>query len=190
VWRESRTRPSFLFEEHKEEKISERLRVNTRIRAREVLLIGADGRRIGVKPLQEALTIATTEGMDLVEVDPVADPPVCRLLDYGKFRYEQAKRERAARKRQRTVEIKEVRLRPKIGEHDLRIKVKAARRFLEEGNRVKVTLRFRGREWTHSDIAEDLLKQVATMLEDAAEIEETPSTTGRDMTMLLTPRKK
>ncbi|MGC8873370.1 MAG: translation initiation factor IF-3 [Chloroflexia bacterium] len=170
--------------------MSERLRINTRIRAREVLLIGADGRRIGVKPLQEALSIAAAEGMDLVEVDPVAEPPVCRLLDYGKFRYEQAKKERAARKKQRTVDIKEVRLRPKIGEHDLQIKIRAARRFLEEGNRVKVTLRFRGRESAHTDIAEDLLKQVATMLEDVAEVEESPASTGRDMTILLTPRKK
>lgn len=128
--------------------------------------------------------------MDLVEVDPVAEPPVCRLLDFGKFRYEQAKREKAARKRQRTVDIKEVRVRPKIGEHDLQIKVNAARRFLQEGNRVKVTLRFRGREWAHTDIAQDLLKKVAAMLEDAAEIEQTPSSSGRDLTMLLTPRKK
>ena len=169
--------------------ISDKLRVNTRIRASEVLLIGADGRRIGVKPLQEALDLAAQEGMDLVEVDPQADPPVCRMLDYGKYRYEQTKRERAARKRQRMVEIKEVRLRPKIGDHDLQIKVAAARRFLEEGNRVKVTMRFRGREWTHSDIAETLLRQIATMLEDVAEVEQVPSSGSREMTMLLSPRK-
>ena len=133
--------------------------------------------------------MAVQEGMDLVEVDPQASPPVCRLLDYGKFRYEQTKRERAARKRQRMVEIKEVRLRPKIGEHDLQIKVSQARKFLEEGNRVKVTLRFRGREWTHTDIAEDLLKQVATMLEDSAVVEQQPTSGGRDLVMLLAPRK-
>jgi translation initiation factor IF-3 len=165
------------------------LRVNTRIRAPEVLLIGPDGRRIGVKPIQDALNLAAQEGMDLVEVDPQASPPVCRLLDYGKFRYEQTKRERAARKRQRMVEIKEVRLRPKIGEHDLQIKVGQARRFLEEGNRVKVTLRFRGREWTHTDIAEDLLKQVATALEETAVVEQEPVAGGRDLVMLLAPRK-
>ena len=133
--------------------------------------------------------MAAQEGMDLVEVDPQASPPVCRLLDYGKFRYEQTKRERAARKRQRMVEIKEVRLRPKIGEHDLQIKVSQARKFLEEGNRVKVTLRFRGREWTHTDIAEDLLKQVAVMLEDSAVVEQQPTSGGRDLVMLLAPRK-
>jgi translation initiation factor IF-3 len=166
------------------------LRINTRIRAREVLLIGVDGKRVGVKPTSEALSIAAEEGLDLVEVNPVADPPVCRLMDYGKYRYEQTKRERAARKRQRTVEIKEVRLRPKIGEHDLQVKVKAARRFLEEGNRVKVTLRFRGRERTHTDIAEDLLRSVATMLEDVAKVEQAPSSAGRDMTMLLAPQKQ
>lgn len=163
--------------------------MNAQIRAQEVLLIGPDGRRIGVKPLQEALKLAAQEGMDLVEVDPLANPPVCRMLDYGKYRYEQTKRERAARKRQRTVEIKEVRLRPKIGEHDLQIKVGAARRFLEEGNRVKVTMRFRGREWSHSDIAESVLQQVATMLEDVAEVEQSPAG-GRELTMLLSPRKK
>lgn len=171
------------------DEISDKLRINTRIRAQEVLLIGADGRRIGVKPLQEALALAAQEGMDLVEVDPLASPPVCRLLDYGKFRYEQTKRERAARKRQRTVEIKEVRLRPRIGEHDLRIKVGQAQRFLEEGNRVKVTVRFRGREWTHSDIAEELLKGVAARLEQWAEVEQAPTSGGRDLTMLLAPRK-
>ena len=165
------------------------MRINTRIRAPEVLLIGPDGRRIGVKPIQEALDIAAQEGMDLVEVDPQANPPVCRLLDYGKFRYEQTKKERAARKRQRMVEIKEVRLRPKIGEHDLQIKVSQARRFLEEGNRVKVTLRFRGREWTHSDIARDLLQQVAEKLEEVAIVEQQPTSGGRDLVMLLAPRR-
>lgn len=133
--------------------------------------------------------MAAEEGMDLVEVDPQANPPVCRMLDYGKFRYEQTKRERAARKRQRTVDIKEVRLRPKIGEHDLQIKVTQARRFIEEGNRVKVTLRFRGREWTHSDIAENLLKQVATALEEVAIVEQQPTAGGRDLVMLLAPKK-
>jgi len=127
--------------------------------------------------------------MDLVEVDPQASPPVCRLLDYGKFRYEQTKKERAARKRQRMVEIKEVRLRPKISDHDLQIKVSRARRFLEEGNRVKVTLRFRGREWTHGDIARELLQQVATDLEDVAMVEQNPTSGGRDLVMLLAPRK-
>lgn len=142
-----------------------------------------------MKPLQEALSLAAEEGMDLVEVDPQASPPVCRMLDYGKFRYEQTKRERAARKRQRTVDIKEVRLRPKIGEHDLQIKVTQARRFIEEGNRVKVTLRFRGREWTHGDIAENLLKQVATALGDVSIVEQQPTAGGRDLVMLLAPKK-
>jgi translation initiation factor IF-3 len=165
------------------------MRINTGIRAREVLLIDAEGRRVGVKPLQEALDIALTEGLDLVEVNPVSNPPVCRLMDYGKYRYEQTKRERAARKRQRTVEIKEVRLRPKIGDHDLQVKIRAARRFLEEGNRVKVTMRFRGRERDHLDIARDVFRNIADTLEDVGEVEQPPSSAGRDMTMLLTPRK-
>ena len=134
------------------------------------------------------MNIAAAEGLDLVQVNPVADPPVCKLMDYGKYRYEQTKRERAARKRQRTVEIKEVRLRPKIGDHDLQVKVRAARRFLEEGNRVKVTLRFRGRERDHTDIAQDLLNEIAEMLEDVAEVEQKPQSAGRDMTMLLAPK--
>jgi len=153
-------------------------------------LIGVDGQRIGVKPLQEALDIALEHGLDLVQVNPVADPPVCKLMDYGKYRYEQTKRERAARKRQKTVEIKEVRLRPKIGEHDLLVKVRSARRFLQDGNRVKVSLRFRGRERTHTDIAQKLLERLAGMLEDVAEVEQRPLSAGRDMTMLLAPRQK
>jgi translation initiation factor IF-3 len=135
------------------------------------------------------LDIALTEGLDLVEVNPVSDPPVCKLMDYGKYRYEQTKRERAARKRQRTVEIKEVRLRPKIGDHDLQVKIRAARRFLEEGNRVKVTMRFRGRERDHLDIARELFRDIAETLEDVGEVEQRPSSAGRDMTMLLAPRK-
>lgn len=165
------------------------MRVNTRIRAQEVLLIGAEGQRIGVTSLREALDVAAEAGLDLVEVNPVSDPPVCRLMDYGKYRYEQTKRERAARKRQRSVEIKEVRLRPKIGDHDLKVKVRAARRFLNDGDRVKVTLRFRGRERTHTDIAHDLLNQFASMLEDVAVVEQPPKYAGRDMSMLLTPQK-
>lgn len=165
------------------------MRVNNSIRAREVLLIGAEGDRIGVKPLSEALTIAAEAGLDLVEVNPVSSPPVCRLMDYGKYRYEQTKRERAARKRQKTVEVKEVRLRPKIGDHDLQVKVRAARRFLDEGNRVKVTLRFRGRERDHLDIARALLMEIAEDVEDIGEVEQPPSAAGREMTMLLTPKR-
>jgi translation initiation factor IF-3 len=154
-----------------------------------VRLIGADGENVGVVPLNEALRAAAEANLDLVEVAPQADPPVCRVLDYGKFLYERAKKERLARKAQVKVEIKEIRLRPKTSPHHRSFKVRDARRWLEEGKKVRVRIRFRGREITYPEIALDDLKQIAEELSDAGKIEQAPSMEGRTMIMTLAPAK-
>ena len=148
-----------------------------------------DGEQIGIVSTDEALKIANENGTDLVEVAPNANPPVCRLMDYGKFLYEAQKRERDARKSQTKVEIKEIRLRPKTGEHDINYKLKRARTFLERGAKVRVRLRFRGREVTHPEVAIDLLKRVAADLSDVSEVEKMPAKEGMTMLMILTPNK-
>ncbi len=140
-------------------------------------------------PLKEALAIAQEQNTDLVEVAPTAKPPVCRLMDYGKYLYEAQKRERDARKTQTKVEIKEIRLRPKTGEHDIQYKLKRARTFLERGAKVRVRLRFRGREVTHPEVALDLLARIARELEDVSVIEQRPSKEGMTMLMILGPNK-
>ena len=153
----------------------------------EVRLIGVDGQQLGVMPTSEALAAAREHGTDLVEVAPSAKPPVCRLLDYGKFLYEAQKREREARKSQTKVEIKEIRLRPKIGEHDINYRLRDARRFLERGAKVKVRLRFRGREVTHPEVATELMNRVAEELSDVSVVEKRPSREGMTMLMILGP---
>ena len=162
-------------------------RINNRIRAREVRLIVDDGENVGVVPTQEALRIATERGLDLVEVAPNANPPVCRVMDFGKFQYERAKKEREARKQQKQVEVKEIRLRPKTDDHHRSFKVRDARRWLEDGMKVKVRIRFRGREITYPEIARDMLKEVAQELEDVAVVEQAPNMEGRTMLMVLAP---
>ncbi len=137
--------------------------------------------------LRDALDVAKARNLDLVEVAPNAVPPVCRLLEYGKFRYEQTKKEREARRNQKTVSLKEVRLRPKIDEHDLMVKAKAAQKFLEEGDKVKMTVQFRGRELAHTDIGRDLLDKVAENLREIGNIDQQPKMEGKSMTMLLSP---
>lgn len=165
------------------------LRVNERIRTREVRLIGEDGEQMGVVPIQTALNIARERNLDLVEVAPTAVPPVCRLLDYGRFKYEQEKKERDAKKRQHVTDIKEIRLRPKIDEHDLEVKSKAAQRFLEEGDKVKVTVLFRGREVAHPHLGRELLEQMAARLRGVAQVERPPLAEGKTMHMILTRAK-
>lgn len=140
--------------------------------------------------IQEALAVAREQDLDLVEVAPNADPPVCRLLNYGKYIYERTKKEKEARKAQKTREIKEIRLRPKTGEHDIAHKVRDARRFLEEGSKVKVRVRFRGREITHLEVARDLLERIAADLEDVGRVEQQPGLEGRTMLMILSPSGK
>ena len=145
---------------------------------------------IGIVPTREALNLARERGLDLVEVAPTANPPVCRLMDYGKFLYEKSKRERKARKAQKSVDVKEIRLRPKTGEHDVDFKVRDAHRFLEQGYKVKVRVRFRGREITYPEIARNLLKAFAERLSEVAEIESYPRMEGRSLLMILGPSKK
>jgi translation initiation factor IF-3 len=152
-------------------------------------LIGANGENVGVVSIEDAQRIAREAELDLVEVAPNADPPVCRVMDFGKFVYERAKKEREARKAQTKIEVKEIRLRPKTNEHHRNLKVRDARRWLEEGMKVKVRIRFRGREITYPEIALNDLKEVAESLSDVAVIEQTPGLEGRTMLMVLAPSK-
>jgi translation initiation factor IF-3 len=170
--------------------ISNRSRINEEIRAKEVRLIGEAGEQLGVFPLREALDIAREHNVDLVEVAPQADPPVCRLLDYGKYIYERARKAREARKSQKAVEMKEMRLRPKTGEHDINFKVNRMRGFLGEGFKVKVRVLFRGREITYPEIAQQMLTEIAAGLTDVAVVENYPRLEGRSMFMVLAPAGK
>ncbi len=154
------------------------------------MLIDEDGTRVGVVPLRDALVLAEERGLDLVEVAPNAVPPVCRVLDYGKYRYEQTKKEREARKHQKQAELKEVRLKPKTDDHDLEIKAKQARKFLLAGDKVKFTVRFRGREMAHPDIGREMLEQIAEQLRDVATIEQRPLMEGRALSLMLAPGAK
>src|ERR1041384_1663872 len=171
------------------ETISKDLRINEHIRVREVRLIDEEGEQLGVLPTIEALRVARERGVDLVEVAPTAIPPVCRLMDYGRFKYEQEKKEREARKNQKTVLMKEVRLRPKTSVHDVDFKTKQIERFVEEGDKVKVTLRFRGREMVHPNVGRALLEEVATRVKGIAAVERMPLMEGNTMTMILTKAK-
>ncbi len=166
------------------------LRINEQIRVREVRLIDDKGEQRGIVPTLEALKIAREAGVDLVEVAPQSSPPVCKLLDYGKFKFEQEKKIKESRKNQKIVKIKEVRMQPKIDDHDLEFKSKHVREFLEEGNKVKVTIRFRGRELAHTEIGEDVLKSVLAHIEGSYVMEKLPAMEGRFMSMILTPKAK
>lgn len=166
------------------------MRVNDRIRAREVRLIGPDGSQLGIVPLREALQMAEEQGLDLVEVAPQAVPVVCRIMDYGKFKYEQQKREREARKRQRTITIKELKMRPNIEDHDFQVKLRSADRFLRDGDKVKCTIMFRGREIVHKDIGRKVLERMAEALAELAKVERPPVMEGRNMSMILAPREQ
>ncbi len=164
-------------------------RVNEGIRVAEVRLIGPDGDNVGVVPIREALEIARNADLDLVEVSPNASPPVCRVMDFGKFVYERAKKDREARKAQTKVEMKEIRMRPKTNEHHRGFKVKNARRWLESGMKVKVTIRFRGREMDYPEIALEDLKEIAQELSDVGAVEQAPQMEGRTMLVILGPAK-
>jgi len=150
-------------------------------------LIDENGKQLGIYPTREALRLADERDVDLVEVAPQANPPVCRLMDYGKYIYERNKREKEARKAQKQVEIKEVRLRPKTADHDLMVKVRRAREFIADGAKVRVRIRFRGREITHREIAQGLLERIAQELSDVAGVEKMPAMDGRTMLMILAP---
>jgi translation initiation factor IF-3 len=163
------------------------VRVNERIRIPEIRLIDEDGSHIGVIRTRDALEMARERGLDLVEVQPNASPPVCRLMDYGKFRYEESRRERESRKRQKSAIVKEVRLRPKIDEHDLETKGRQVQRFLEAGDKVKLSVLFRGREIAHQDIGRELLVKLSQQLDQLALIDQPPHMEGRTMVMFLSP---
>lgn len=163
-------------------------RTNREIRAREVQLIDSEGKNHGVVQFPDALAMAEQAGLDLVEIAPNSVPPVCKILDYGRFRFAEQKKAAEARKKQKVVEIKEIKLRPGIDEHDYDVKMKAVRRFFEEGDKVKVTLRFRGREIAHQDIGYRLMTRVKTETATLAKVELEPSMEGRQMVMVLAPR--
>jgi len=167
--------------------ITKQLRVNRRIRAREVRLIGEEGEQLGVLSLEKALQLASDSDLDLVEVAPTADPPVCRILDYGKYRYEQTKKDRKARKSQRSSLLKEIRIRPRVKEHDIGTKVKIARKLLEDGDKVRFFVVFRGREITHPELGVTVLQKIATDLKDVATLDGSPAMVGRIMNLVLSP---
>ncbi len=162
--------------------------MNEEIRVPQVRLIDADGEMIGVLPIREALARAAEAGLDLLEISPNAVPPVCKLTDFGKFKYEQQKKKNEAKKKQKVIEIKEIKMRPNIDDHDYGVKMRAMVAFLEEGDKVKVTLRFRGREMAHMDLGAKVLERVRTELDERAKVEQMPRVEGRQMVMVLTPK--
>ncbi|HLG88901.1 MAG TPA: translation initiation factor IF-3 [Alphaproteobacteria bacterium] len=162
--------------------------MNFEINVPNVRLVGADGEMIGVVSTREALAAAEDAGLDLVEISPNADPPVCKILDFGKFKYEQQKKKNEARKKQRVIEVKEIKLRPNIDDHDYDVKMRSATNFLEEGDKVKVTMRFRGREMMHQELGMNVLMRVKDQLDPLAKVEQTPQLEGRQMTMVLAPK--
>ncbi len=155
---------------------------------REVRLIDEEGNQLGVMPTRDALQIALDKGYDLVEVAPTAQPPVCRIMDYGRYKYEQAKRDREARRNQHVVNIKELKMRPRIDEHDFEVKVRSGERFLKDGDKVKCTIMFRGREIVHSQLGREVLAQLAERLQEFGQVESEPRLEGRNMTMVMAPR--
>jgi translation initiation factor IF-3 len=163
-------------------------RINDAIRVKEVRLIDENGKNVGVVDRVAAFERATAAGLDLVEVSPDADPPVCKILDYGKYKYQEQKKAAEARKKQKVVEIKEIKMRPNIDDHDYDVKMRSMRRFFEEGDKVKVTLRFRGREMAHQQIGMDVLRRVKADTEAIAKVEAEPRFEGRQMVMVLAPR--
>lgn len=168
----------------------ENLRINEEIRVREVRVTTAEGEQLGIMQVRDALQMAIEQNLDLVEVAPTARPPVCRIMDYGKFKYEQQKRDKEAKKKQKIVTIKEVKLRPNIEDHDFDVKKKNALRFLEDGDKVKVTIMFRGRELSHPELGRVLLVRMAKELADIANVEREPKLEGKNMIMILNAKQQ
>ena len=165
------------------------LMINEQIRDREIRLIGEDGAQLGIMSSREAMRLAEEAGLDLVKIAPTAKPPVCKIVDYGKYKYEQIRKEKEARKKQKIIEIKEIRLSPNIDTNDLNTKINAARKFLTKGDKVKVTLRFRGREIAHMNNSRHILDDFAESVSDIATMEKAPKMEGRTMTMFLTGKR-
>jgi translation initiation factor IF-3 len=166
----------------------QRVRINRQIRISPVRLVDADGSQVGVVPIEDALSLANERNLDLVEVAPGARPPVVKIMDYGKYKFEQAKAARAAKKKQHIIHIKEVKYRPGIDDHDFEFKTRHARKFLEEGNKVKLTMMFRGRQVTHPELGRQVLYRVFEEVSDIAKVEADPRLEGRNMTMVLAPK--
>ncbi|WP_456300436.1 translation initiation factor IF-3 [Thalassococcus lentus] len=164
--------------------------MNDRIKATEIRLIGAEGENVGVVTPSRALEMAEEAGLDLVEISPNANPPVCKIMDYGKFKYEQQKRESEARKKQKTIEVKEVKFRPGTDTHDYEVKMRNVFKFLENGDKVKITLRFRGREMAHQNLGRELLERVAEDTKEIGKVENFPKMEGRQMVMMIGPVAK
>ena len=162
--------------------------INEEILDKEIRLIGDEGEQLGIMSAEEALKIAAEKDMDLVKIAPGSNPPVCKIMDYGKYRFEQAKKEKDAKKNQRVIEIKEIRMSPGIGDNDFNTKLKNGQKFLNDGNRVKVSVRFRGREMAHTDIGEVLLRNFAEKCADIANLDKAPKLEGRNMSMFLSPK--
>ena len=162
--------------------------LNEEIRDKEIRLIGSEGEQLGIMPPAEALKIADEQGLDLVKISPQAVPPVCKLMNYGKFRFEQSKREKEARKNQHVVEIKEIRMSPSIDVNDFNVKLRNAQKFLADGNRCKITVRFRGREMAHTNIGQDLLLKFAESCGETAVMDKSPKLEGRHMSIFLSPK--
>ena len=163
--------------------------INEQIRDKEVRLIGADGEQLGIVSSKEAQRLAEEAGLDLVKIAPTAKPPVCKIIDYGKYRYEQARKEKEAKKKQKTIELKEIRLSPNIDTNDLNTKINAAKKFIEKGNKVKVTLRFRGREMAHMNQSKYILDDFAEALADVSVVEKAPKVEGRSIGMVLAEKR-
>ena len=168
--------------------VKEGPKANEQIEAAEVRLIDAEGGQVGVVGISEAISMAADSGLDLVEVSPNVSPPVCKILDLGKYKYEAQKKKSEARKKQKIIELKEIKFRPNIEQHDYDVKMRAMRRFLDDGDKVKVTLRFRGREMVHQHLGMNVLKRVRDEMDEAAKVEQMPQLEGRQMTMILIPR--
>ena len=166
------------------------MRVNHEIRSPRVRVISETGEQLGVMTHHEAMTMARTSGLDLVEVVPTSIPPVCKIIDYGKFRYDQTKRERESRKSQHQIKVKEIKVSPNISEHDLMVKLRQTREFLEKGNKVKITCQFRGREITHPEIGEKLTRRIVQEMEDVSMIETMPKFLGKFLGLVLAPAGK
>ena len=169
--------------------IADIVRINEKIRADQVRLIGPEGEQVGIVDIREALSYADRLNLDLVEVAPMATPPVCKVMDYGKYRYEQEQKAKEARKRQTTISIKEIKLRPKIDDHDFATKKGHVERFLKNGDKVKLTIMFRGRELVHPHLGERLLRRMAEELVEIGEVESQPNLDGRNMVMMLAPKR-
>lgn len=168
--------------------ISKEVKVNKEIRARQVRVIGENGEQLGILHIKEALRAAEERSLDLVEVSPATEPPVCKLMDYGKFRYEQAKKEKDSKFKRRTLDVKEVKLRPKIDDNDFNVKKNTAERILKTGNKVKITLMFRGREVVYTELGKQLMMKLSEELEPISTVERAPKLEGRNMIMILAPK--